>query len=283
MESARRPNEEQASLWNGLGGRGWVEAQATLDRLLQPFEDSLLDAAAVRAGSRVLDVGCGTGSTTLAFARRVGAAGRAVGVDISEPMLALARVRGERDRLPATFVCADAQVHAFEPASFDTIVSRFGVMFFDDPVRAFANLRRAARPGAELRFVAWRSGAENPFMTTAERAAAPLLPDLPPRDPNGPGQFAFADPERVRRILGESGWTGVEIAPNDPVCTLPEPDLTRYLIRLGPLGRVLQDADEPTRARIMAVVRPAFAPFVHGNEVRFTAACWMVTARAAAA
>jgi SAM-dependent methyltransferase len=283
MESARRPNEEQASLWNGLGGRGWVEAQATLDRLLQPFEDSLLDAAAVRAGSRVLDVGCGTGSTTLAVARRVGAAGRAVGVDISEPMLALARERAERDRLPATFVCADAQVHAFEPASFDTIVSRFGVMFFDDPVRAFANLRRAARPGAELRFMAWRSGAENPFMTTAERAAAPLLPDLPPRDPNGPGQFAFADPERVRRILGESGWTGVEIAPNDPVCTLPEPDLTRYLIRLGPLGRVLQDADEPTRARIMAVVRPAFAPFVHGNEVRFTAACWMVTARAAAA
>jgi hypothetical protein len=156
-------------------------------------------------------------------------------------------------------------------------------MFFDSPVQAFANLRHAAKDGAMLRAIAWRSAAENPFMTTAERAAAPLLPDLPPRDPNGPGQFAFADPERVRRILGESGWTGVEIAPNDPVCTLPEPDLTRYLIRLGPLGRVLQDADEPTRARIMAVVRPAFAPFVHGNEVRFTAACWMVTARAAAA
>ncbi|HET7131194.1 MAG TPA: class I SAM-dependent methyltransferase, partial [Gammaproteobacteria bacterium] len=244
--------------------------------------DSLLAAATARPGSRVLDVGCGTGSTTLAFARRVGASGRALGVDISEPMLALARERAERARLPATFVCADAQVHAFEPASFDTIVSRFGVMFFDDPVRAFANLRRAARPGAELRFMAWRSGAENPFMTAAERAAAPLLPNLPPRDPNGPGQFAFADPDRVRRILEDGGWTGVELARSDPVCTLPEPDLTRYLVRLGPLGRVLQEADEPTRARIMDAVRPAFAPFVHGNEVRFTAACWMVAARAPA-
>ncbi|HET8696676.1 MAG TPA: class I SAM-dependent methyltransferase [Gammaproteobacteria bacterium] len=283
MESARRPNEEQLNLWNGLGGRGWVEAQGTLDRLLQPFEDSLLETAAVRVGSRVLDVGCGTGSTTLGFARRVGAAGRAVGVDISEPMLALARERAARERLPADFIRADAQVHAFEPASFDAIVSRFGVMFFDDPVGAFANLRRSARPGAELRFAAWRSAAENPFMTAAERAAAPLLPALPPRDPNGPGQFAFADRDRVRRILEESGWTQVEIGRSDPVCKLPEPDLTRYLIRVGPIGRALQEADEPTRARIMDAVRPAFAPYVHGGEVSFTAACWMVAARAPAA
>ena len=110
--------DEQARLWNGSAGRAWVDTQATLDRLFQPFEDLLVEAASARPGSCVLDVGCGTGSTTLAFARRVGANGRSVGVDISEPMLALARERAERERLPATFVHADAQLHAFEPASF---------------------------------------------------------------------------------------------------------------------------------------------------------------------
>ena len=156
-------------------------------------------------GSRVLDVGCGTGSTTLAVARRLGAKGRCIGIDISEPMIAAARARAEREGTPASFIRADAQTHAFEPASFDMIISRFGVMFFDDSVRAFANLRRAARDDAELRFIAWRSAAENPFMTTAERAAAPLLPNLPARRPDAPGQFAFADRRRVYSILEESG------------------------------------------------------------------------------
>ncbi|HZF28649.1 MAG TPA: class I SAM-dependent methyltransferase [Gammaproteobacteria bacterium] len=253
MEPARRANEEQATLWNGLGGRGWVEAQSALDRMLRPFEDLLVESVSAAAGSRVLDVGCGTGSTTLVFARLVGKKGRGVGVDISAPMLAMARERAEQERAPATFVHADAQVHAFEPASFDAIVSRFGVMFFDDSVRAFANLRRAV---------------------------APFLPNLPARDPDAPGQFAFADRSRVRRILEDSGWTGIDVVPIDVVCTLPEQDLIRYLTRVGPIGRVLQEADERTRARIMEAIRPAFAPLVDGADVRFTGACWMVGARA---
>ena len=283
MEPARRPNEEQTTLWNGLGGRGWVEAQAALDRVLRPFEDLLVESVAVAPGNRVLDVGCGTGSTTLAFARVVGANGRAVGVDISEPMLAMARERAEQERAPATFVHADAQVHAFEPASFDAIVSRFGVMFFDDTARAFTNLRRAARAGAELRFVAWRSAADNPFMTAAERAVAPLLPNLPARDPDAPGQFAFADRSRVRRTLEQSGWTGVDVAPIDVICTFSEQDLHRYLTRVGPIGRVLQESDDRTRARITEALRSAFAPYVDGADVRFTGACWRVGARAPAA
>ena len=154
------------------------------------------------AGGRVLDVGCGTGSTTLAVARRLGAKGRCIGIDISEPMIAAARARAEREGTPASFIRADAQTHAFEPASFDMIISRFGVMFFDDSVRAFANLRRAAKQTPSLRFIAWRSAAENPFMTTAERAAAPLLPNLPARRPDAPGQFAFADRDRVHAHPG---------------------------------------------------------------------------------
>src|SRR6185312_8436149 len=144
------------------------------DQTYQPIEDLLVDAVASGTTRRVLDVGCGTGGTTVAVARRLGPSGRCTGVDISEPMIAAARARAEREGASVDFVVADAQTHAFERERFDAIISRFGVMFFNDPVAAFTNLRRAARAGAVLRAVVWRDAAENPFMTTAERAAAPL-------------------------------------------------------------------------------------------------------------
>jgi SAM-dependent methyltransferase len=274
---------EQATLWNGSGGRSWVEAQELLDRIFQPFEDLLAEAVSTASAGRVLDVGCGAGATTLAIARLLGPKGGCTGIDISDPMIAAARARAERENTPATFIRANAQFHPFEPESFDMIVSRFGVMFFDDSVEAFANIRRAATDGAALRFIAWRSAAENPFMTAAERAAAPLLPDLPARQPDAPGQFAFADRDRVCSILEKSGWTGIDIQPIDVGCTLSENELVQYLTRLGPVGRVLQDADDTTRMRVIETVRAAFDPYVHGNEVRFNAACWTVGARASAA
>lgn len=273
-------DDEQTALWNGRAGCAWVEAQELLDQVLKPFEDLLVEAVSAGSGGRVLDVGCGTGSTTLAIARLLGANGRCIGIDISDPMIAAARARAEREGTPASFIRADAQIHEFEPASFDMIMSRFGVMFFDDSVRAFANLRRAARDSAGLRFIAWRNAGENPFMTTAERAAAPLLPNLPARQPDAPGQFAFADEHRVCRILEESGWLDIHIRPIDVACTLPEKDLVYYLTRLGPVGMMLQEADDQTRTRVVETVRAAFGPFVHGAEVRFTAACWIVSARA---
>lgn len=276
---AARANAEQIERWNGAGGQAWVDSQELLDRILKPFEDALVAALPLGSARRLLDVGCGTGATTLAAARRIGAGAECVGVDISEPMLALARMRAEREGLPARFLCADAQTHEFEPGLYDSIISRFGVMFFDDPARAFANLRRAARAGASLRCIVWRSAEENPFMTTAERAAAPLLPNLPPREPDAPGQFAFADAGKVRAILETGGWKEIAFEPLDVVCTMPEPALMPYATRLGPVGMVLQDADEPTRAKVIDAIRAAFAPFVHGDEVRFGTACWNVSAK----
>lgn len=274
---------EQATLWNGPSGQAWVEEQAVLDEMLRPMEDLLVDAVGKAAARHVLDVGCGTGGTTLALARRLGAQGRCTGIDISGPMLAAARAHARQHGSTASFIHADAQDYAFAPASFDMIVSRLGVMFFSDPVRAFANLRQAGTADATLQCIAWRSAAENPFMTTAERAAAPLLPNLPPRQPGAPGQFAFGDSERVRSVLQASGWTGIDIQPIDIACTLPEPALAGYLSRLGPVGLALRDADAGTRAQVVETVRAAFEPFVHDATVRYTAACWMVTARASAA
>jgi SAM-dependent methyltransferase len=281
MDVTYQTDTEQTALWNGLAGRAWVEAQELLDHVLRPLEELLAEAVVAGSGSRALDVGCGTGSTTLAVARLFGANGRSVGIDISEPMIVAARARAEREALPARFIHADAQIYAFEPASFDMIISRFGVMFFDDSVRAFANLRRAATDHAELRFVAWRSAAENPFMTTAERAAAALLPNLPARQPDAPGQFALADRRRVFRMLAESGWAEIDIQPIDVSCSFPEKELVGYLTRFGPLGRILPEVDEQTRTQVIEMVRPAFDSYVHGAEVRFSAACWLIGARGA--
>ncbi|SOZ51333.1 conserved hypothetical protein; putative methyltransferase [Cupriavidus taiwanensis] len=274
---------EQAALWNGASGQAWVEHQGLLDDMFRPLEEQLIRAAGSAAAQRILDVGCGTGSTTLALARHVGDKGHCTGIDISAPMLAAARSRAQRDGINASFVHADAQEHDFAPASFDMIVSRLGVMFFSDPVRAFAHLRWAATSDATLHCLAWRSAAENPFMTTAERAAAPLLPELPPRRPGAPGQFAFGDRERVLSILQASGWDDIDIVPTDVTCTLPEPALAGYLSRLGPVGLALQGADATTRKRVIDIVRAAFASYVQGDTVRYTAACWTITARATAA
>jgi SAM-dependent methyltransferase len=283
MQSANEGDGGQGALWNGPAGRAWVEVQDLLEQTLKPIGDLLLEEAFAqepKSRVRVLDVGCGPGATTLAAARRLGAQGHCIGLDISDPMIAAARARAEREGSSATFIHADAQTHAFEPASFEMIISRFGVMFFDDPIQAFTNLRRATADEGEMRLVTWRSAAENPFMTTAERIAAPLLPDIPPRQPDAPGQFAFADRGRVSSVLTKSGWTQIVIRSADVACTLPEKELVRYLTRMGPVGRALEGADEAMRARVIETVRPAFDRYVRGSEVRFSAACWVIGARA---
>lgn len=268
---------EQRELWNGDGGQAWVALQPLLDDVLGPFERLLVEE--VRSADPrppLLDVGCGAGATTLALAREVG---ECEGVDVSEPLVTAAIRRASEAGLDVRFICADAQRHRFEPSRYGAVVSRFGVMFFDDPDAAFANLRSAARDGAILRLVAWRSPAENPFTTAAERAAAPLLP-LPPRDLSAPGQFAFADGSRVRSILEGAGWRDVELEPIEVACSLPASELVRYVTNLGPLARALAGADEATRQAVLDVVLPAFEPFVHDGVARIDAACWLIRGRA---
>lgn len=279
-QTAGATNEEQARLWNARAGEVWVEQQALLDRMLQPFVRPLMEAVERYGAAEVLDIGCGAGATTLAAARQVGKAGRCTGVDISLPLVEAARRRAEAAGLGnCRFIAADAQEHAFEPASFDAVISRFGVMFFADPAAAFANIRRAARANGGLAFIAWRAAAENPFMTAAERAAAPMLAELPARAPGGPGQFAFADADRVASLLDEAGWREVDIQPLDVVSTLSADDLDVYAARMGPVGALLPDLDEDRRNRVVAAVRQAFAAYETAGVAEITAACWLVRAR----
>lgn len=283
MSDPASPNRDQAALWNAAGGRAWAELQEVLDAMYAPFATAVVDAVEdvlAREHVRVLDVGCGAGATTLAMARRLGGRGSCVGVDLSLPLLSVAERRAAAEGLAtASFVRGDAQTYAFDPDAFDAVISRFGVMFFDDPEAAFANLRRAARSGGKLAFAAWRSPADNPFMTIAPQAAAPYLPALPSPSPGAPGPFAFADPDRVRRILTAAGWTDVDVRALDATACVTERDLHTFVTRLGPVGRALADVDEATRARVTAAVHAAFAPHVRDGAARFTCACWLATAR----
>lgn len=288
MNPVQQMPQEKSSDWNGLAGRNWVEAQALLDQMLKPIEILLADAVHIDVGAheaaRVLDIGCGTGGVTLAAARRLGPGAEIVGVDIAAPMIDAAKQNGAgqsaSEHARVDFIQADAQDHAFEAKSFDMVVSRFGVMFFSDFVAAFTNLRRAVRKGGALRFVAWRSAEENPFMTAADRAAAPLLPDAEERAPGAPGQFAFADGQRVQRILDESGWRDIKIEAIDLRCSYPASAMEFLLTRRGAIGRVLPELDTATRAEVITRAKLALEEYVCGDEVRFTAACWMVAARA---
>lgn len=275
------PNQAQSDMWNQDGGRTWADLHTTLDMVFQSLATVLVDEAVAAGGEQVLDVGCGAGGSTLAVARALAPNGRCIGIDISAPLIATANARAVSENLGnVTFIRGDAQTHAFTPGSFDTIISRLGVMFFDDPNGAFANLRRAARPAGRLAFIGWRSRDQNPFMAVAERAAASVVTDFPLRNDDGPGQFAFASASRIEGILQAAGWTSIDVRSVDLPCSFPAAQLSAYATRMGPYGRIRETLDKKVSAQADAAVLAAFTPYVHGNVVRFMSACWLATARA---
>lgn len=273
------PERDMAAYWD-RAGRVWVEHQALLDRIMAPIAEAVVAAAGPVNGEAVLDVGCGSGATTFATAWRTGPTGRAVGVDISPALIELARRRAGEDGVEGVeFLLADAQTHAFQPA-FDAIVSRFGVMFFPDPVAAFANLRTALKPGGKLAFAAWRAPEENPLSLVPLQAAAPFLPEVPKFENDAPGRFAFADPERVRRILADAGWRAIDIAPLDTESPLSFDELLTMSLRVGPLNPILKDADAALRAKVVEAVTAALEPYATNGVTTMASASWLVTAQA---
>lgn len=276
-------NADQIAYWNGAGGKRWADRQAEQDVLLQPVLDILIDRAHVKAGERILDVGCGSGATTFAFAQLTGRSGHVTGVDISAPMLARARDARPADA-PIDFVLADATVFSFKPDSFDLLASRFGVMFFADPARSFANMRRAMRRSGRLAFVCWREPRENPFFMTPLQAVYRHVPKMPPVGPEDPGPFAFASQERVKRILGAAGFSGVTMEPCDLALDIA---LGRGLdaavqgaLQIGPAARAITDQPPDIVAAATRSMREVLAPHAKGQTVPLDAAIWIVTAKA---
>ena len=276
-------NTEQAEHWNtGEDVGHWISNQARYDRMLAPFTAMNLDAADLRPGQSVLDVGCGCGGTTLADARLV-APGPAVGLDLSGPMLARARAGAAAAGLSnAVFLQGDAQVHPLEAARFDVVMSRFGVMFFADPVAAFANIRSATRRAGRLVFVCWQPLDANQWLLVPGAALAEHVPVAGFGAGDEPGMFAFADPDRLRQILGTAGWRDIEITAEHASILVGgggSVDDAVGFLRTGSMGRtMLAGADASTADRAVASVRAALAPYANADGVHLGAAVWLAQA-----
>jgi SAM-dependent methyltransferase len=275
-------NADQFDYWNGPDGEHWVAYELRFDAMLAPFVPHILDGAGIAADDRVLDVGCGNGATARAAAHRV-SNGRVVGVDISAPMVRRAQERARSNGIGnVEFVHADAQTHAFNE-TFDAIVSRFGVMFFDDPVAAFTNLGRATSADGHLAFVCWQELFANEWVSVAGAALITHvgMPDFPPV--GAPGPFAFADPDRVRNILTGTGFVdiGIDAIHEDVLIGGGlDVDATVEFIAEGGMGqRFLAGADPAAVEAGLDAVRQALAPYDSPDGVRMGSAAWLVTAR----
>jgi SAM-dependent methyltransferase len=229
----------------------------------------------------VLDVGCGFGTTTMAFAAAVGAQGRVMGLDLSAPLLDRARVRSQEQGIANVIWREDDAQNALLPGDhFDLVASRFGVMFFDDPVAAFTNLARTAKPGGRLCFVCWQAKECNPWYTFPSEALMPYI-ELPPPPAGGPGPFALADSERVRQLVDDAGWVGTTVDPFEPSMLEGAGGdvdrVIRHMVR-GPVAAALGNATPAARAAGLDALRAAVLSHTVDGQVRFPAAAWMVEA-----
>jgi SAM-dependent methyltransferase len=281
MSSKPIANSEQAEAWNKDEGLHWAAHQDRYDALNFEFTERLLEAAAITDADTVLDIGCGNGQTTRLAARRA-TNGRAVGLDLSAPMLERAAATAADEGVAnATFEQGDAQVHAFTPGTFDVAISRYGVMFFNDPVAAFANVGVALRSDGRLAFLCWQDLTSNEWLMATAGAALQHVQMSDLGAPGAPGPFAFADPERVRAILEPAGFTAIGIDPVEAPMRLGDnaEDAVVFLRGTG-LGRALLDsADDESVGPALAAVTDALRPHEKPEGVYLNGAAWLVTAR----
>lgn len=273
------PNADQIAYWNSEAGRKWADNQERMDGNFAELTQAAVAFAAVAPGMRVVDVGCGCGGTTLMLAEATGGAGSVLGVDVSRPMLDVAQHRAA-DMPRITLTLADAATHPFPADGIDLLFSRFGVMFFDDPPVAFANMRRGMAKAGRVAFVCWRTMSDNPFFLVPWLAVKPFLPPQPSPDPTAPGPFAFADPDRVRTILQTAGFHDIVLARHD--LTLHMGTLERALdgaMKIGPASRALNELDGAARAEAVDAIDQALRTCLVDDQVQLGASVWLVSAK----
>lgn len=282
MATPQENDAAQRAFWNSDAAMRWLKRQEETDATLAPVDAAAITRAAPQAGEHVLDIGCGCGASTIALAQRVGAEGRIVGVDISEPMLERARYRTAE--LPEVeTLLADAAAHRFPAESFDLMFSRFGVMFFGDPAAAFAHLRGALKPNGRLVFACWRPFPENPWMMIPFNAATKHVPRPPRPGPEDPGPFSFADTERVTRILTQAGFSAPVFEKFDFVMDIAGgrgvDAAVESAAQIGAAAGALKDQPDELRQRALGEMRDALAAHESSGRVELAASVWIVSTR----
>lgn len=271
------PNEKQITYWNEVAGPKWVKVGDEMDARFAAINDLLLLQAAPQPGQKIIDIGCGTGTTARPFADAVAPTGHVTGIDISVPMLGVARARGG----PITYLQADAQTETFGGQKFDLLISRFGVMFFSDPIAAFTNLHAALAPGGRLCFICWAPLSQNPHWQIPFDIVRAHLGDPDPRHPHAPGPLAFADAAYVEYILAKSGFSAITITPTPvPIIGKSLEEESQIACFLGPAGALLDEkqASPEARANIRAHVAAAIANFQTQEGMSLPATVHVVSA-----
>jgi ubiquinone/menaquinone biosynthesis C-methylase UbiE len=279
------PNAAQAEYWNSAATRVWAEQHELIDRKFAALTQVVLDLASPQPGERVIDIGCGSGTTVLALAARVGANGFVLGADISKQSVQRARERlAHANVRQADIALADVSTYTFEPNSFDLAFSRFGVMFFADPTATFANLRQALRPGGRLALAAFRSPQENVWATAPLAAIRHLVPPAAPTGPEEPGQFSWADAARVHRILEGAGFREVDMTPHDPLFELAGPggaaEAADFAMLLGPVRRATLNASAEEKKAVRSGLQAFFQSQDGERGIVLPGAIWVVRAHA---
>jgi SAM-dependent methyltransferase len=287
-------NTGQIEFWNGRVGETWARYQDRLDRAFAPLTDVLAETTGPLSGERIVDIGCGCGDLALTLAMRIGRAGHVLGIDISRPMLAVAQVRGvalKGDHATLEWREADASRYVFS-ATHDLLVSRVGVMFFDEPVAGLRNLGTALKPGGRFAFLCWRDFEHNPWVAYPSEQ----ISDIAPRqigDPHAPGPFAFADKARVCDLLKQAGFAEISAVPIETsvllgaatgadAATRAVENALDLSLRTGPVGAVMREADDALKQEVRRRLSAAFAPLVKDGEVRLPGALWLYSGRKAA-
>ena len=284
MKSASELHTDQIEFWNGQTGSQWVDDQQRIDTLLAQVLDAALSVARAKPGESVLDIGCGTGASSIALAKLVAPPdsktnGRVVGLDVSQPMVEWARKRSA-SHPNIDYIVADATTHRFPAPFADLLFSRFGVMFFGDPTAAFTNLRRALKPGGRMAFACWRKIDENPWMQVPLHAAYEHVARLPKPGPEDPGPISFADPERVTRILTAAGFAKPRFTPKEFMFDIAGgrgmDDAVNQAMTIGPASRAIKDQPDDVVAKVRESIRAALAPYAKGSAVALPGAIWLV-------
>jgi SAM-dependent methyltransferase len=275
-------NAAQIEFWNSAASRAWADQHERMDRAVAEVTKALLDMAAPQPGERVLDIGCGSGTTVLELAARVGPHGYVLGADIADHSVARARERIAAAGVQhAEAIVADVSVQPFEPNSFDLSFSRFGVMFFSDPAAAFANVRRAMKPDGRVALAVFRAAADNLWPNSPLAAVRHLLPPIPVPGPEDPGPFSWADPVRVHRILEGAGFREISLTAVDPLGQLGgrAAEAAQFMMLFGPLTRLLPALPAPQRDAVRSALEGFFEGHTTSQGVVLPAANWLVRAR----
>jgi ubiquinone/menaquinone biosynthesis C-methylase UbiE len=273
-------NADQFAAWNGDSGRRWAEDPDRRDRVLAPVAEALYASVGLRPGESVIDLGCGCGATTLDAAYEVGAAGTAYGIDLSDPMLDVARHRArDRELANIRFEYGDAQTHRFPAAGFDVALSRFGTMFFADQVAAFTNVARALRPGGRMSLATWQPMIANDWLTVP--GAVLLRYGTLPAAPEGPGMFAQSDPDELIHVLTAAGFESVQPSPVTISLQLGAnaADAVDYLAASGPGQTILNTIPHDLRPTAISAVQATLEERLGPRGVELGAAIWVTEAR----